>query len=90
VDVPIVAGVTQSLAPLARPYLASKQLAGMIAGVPAAAAYESYYFGASSIPVEQVAGFRIAQWVVIAIVIVGGVYYGIAAIRASRAKQAER
>jgi Double zinc ribbon len=39
-DVPIVAGVTQALAPLARSYATSGQLSGLLAGMPDAVAYE--------------------------------------------------
>ncbi len=40
-DIPVVAGITQALEPVAAPYYASGQLAGMIAGAPATAVYDS-------------------------------------------------
>ncbi|WP_420641414.1 zinc ribbon domain-containing protein [Candidatus Leptofilum sp.] len=39
-DVPLVAGVTQSLAPVANSYAATGQLAGLLRGMPDLAAYE--------------------------------------------------
>jgi hypothetical protein len=40
VDVPIVAGVTQALTPLANGYAATGQLSGLLGGAPDTAAYE--------------------------------------------------
>jgi hypothetical protein len=42
-DTPLVAGVTQSLAPIAAPYYASGQLAGYLPGLPATIAYHDAY-----------------------------------------------
>ncbi|MDX1615733.1 MAG: zinc-ribbon domain-containing protein [Candidatus Promineifilaceae bacterium] len=70
-DVAMVAGLTQGLAPVAVPYYANRQLVGLVAGAPDAAAA-----GASKAD-ELVNSVALAQWAAIALLIVGGVYSGV-------------
>ncbi len=83
-DLPLVAGTTQTLGPVAEPYFASGQLAGAVIGVPDAAAYERILAaqegaasgaGAAS---DLWANLGLAQWLVIVSLVAGGLYFGAA------------
>ena len=81
-DLPLVAGVTQSLAPVAAPYLASGQLAGLIDGLPAAAVYEQVAAAdAGRLATEagpataRLWAFTLAQWLVVGVLLISAVYW---------------
>jgi hypothetical protein len=74
VEVPIVAGVTQALAPVAQPYFNSEQVQGFIGGFPAAAAYEQA-IGQDGPNSERVWAVTLAQWIAVAALIVGNIFW---------------
>jgi hypothetical protein len=79
-DVPVVAAVSQSLAPVAAAYYAGGQLQGTIGGLPAAAAYERFFPTGDRLANEQLAAQTIAQWLVVLLLIGGNVWYGLSAL----------
>jgi ribosomal protein L40E len=89
-DVPVIAAVSQSLAPVAAAYYAGGQLQGMIAGLPAAAAYERFFPTGERAASEQLAAQTVAQWLVVFLLLVGNVWYALsAAIRRRRPSSIE-
>ena len=74
-DTPLLAAVTQSLSPNAGPYYASGQLKGLIAGLPAAAAYENRLTGAAGPLTTRFRAQGLAYWLVIVLLIGGSLYY---------------
>jgi hypothetical protein len=85
-NVPMVAAVTQSVAPVALTYDSAEQLDGVIAGLPAAAAYEGANRPGETAVAEQLAGQTLAQWVVIILLIVGSVGGWLLSLRPRPAK----
>ena len=85
-EVPVLAGLTQSLSPVASPYLASEQLAGLIEGAPAAAIYNYSLDGTDTQDAQLLRSFTLAQWLVIAVMIAGGLYFGLSQ-RSNKAAQ---
>lgn len=77
-DIPLVVGTTQGLAPVAQPYLESGQLAGLIAGLPGAAAYEQAVTGQAGEVDTQLQAQTLAQLLAVGIFLVGALYYGVA------------
>lgn len=73
-NMPIVAAVTQSVAPIAQAYIATEQIDGLISGLPAAAAYESQYRPGETELAAQLAGQTLALWLVIILLIIGNVW----------------
>jgi hypothetical protein len=75
-DIPMMAGVTQSLGPVAAPYLNSGQLQGVIAGMPDTAVYQQLL---QSSPSESVTSYlsaqTLAQLLAAALLLVGGLGY---------------
>lgn len=69
-DVPILAGVTEAVAPVAAPYAATGQVQAVLAGAGAAQALG----GSDSSPLTSLA---LAQWTAVALILVGGVYFAI-------------
>ncbi len=76
-EVPVLAGLTQSLSPVASPYLASEQLAGLIEGAPAAAIYNYSLDATNTQGAQLLRTFSMAQWLVIAAMIAGGLYFSV-------------
>lgn len=74
-NIPLVMGTTQGLAPLAQPYLLSGQMNGLLAGLPAAAAYEQAVSGRSGPVTEQLQGQTVAQLLIVLLFIIGAAYY---------------
>lgn len=74
VEVPLVAGVTQALAPVAMPYFNSDQVQGLMAGFPAMVAYEQAA-GQKGPQSEIVWAVTLAQWVAVAALIVGNIFW---------------
>lgn len=84
---PLVAAVTQSFSPAAGPYFASRQLAGLIEGLPAAVAYERQVTGTAG-PVAALSHTQgLAYWLVILLLLGGNLFYlaaGLVSRRRSR------
>jgi hypothetical protein len=78
-DVPVVVGVTQALAPVAVPYYASGQLAGYLAGLPAAMAYQQAYLPATGFPTAegQYGAQSLVLLVTAVIMLIGGLIFGL-------------
>ncbi|MEJ2749817.1 MAG: hypothetical protein P8183_18195, partial [Anaerolineae bacterium] len=79
-DIPMVAGVTQSMGPVAAPYLDSGQLQGMIAGLPDTAVYQQELLAQppdSSI-MRQLSAQSLGQLLAAVLLLAGGLIYGIA------------
>lgn len=79
-DIPVVVGITQALAPVAAPYYASGQLAGMIAGAPGTAVYDTLANGdgnESQLLSTQLLSQTMGQIIIVAIFIAGLFIYGI-------------
>lgn len=86
-EIPIIGGVTQALGPVARPYVQSQQLTGLVEGLPESVAYaETASLGEAAQP-EQVAGLMLAQWLAIGALVAGAIYFGVAAPAASTVSQ---
>ncbi len=79
-NVPLVAGVTRALLPVAAPYYGSGQIDGLLAGEPGAAAYAAASGGAE--PGAQTAA-ALATWLVVALLLVGNILSAIGAFAGS-------
>lgn len=79
-DVPVVAGVTQSLGPVAAPYLDSDQLQGMIAGLPDTAVYQQELLNQppDNNIMRQLSAQTLGQLLAATLLLAGGLVYGIA------------
>ncbi|MBK9052541.1 MAG: zinc ribbon domain-containing protein [Chloroflexi bacterium] len=76
-DIPMVVGTTQGLAPVAQPYLESGQIAGLMPGLPGAAAYEQAISGGQAGAIsDQLQAQTLAQLGVVLVFILGALYYG--------------
>jgi len=76
-DIPVVAGLTQSLSPVAVPYVTNNQLAGIIDGAPASISYD-YSRDAEPEQAGQIlASLTLAQWLFVALLILGVLYFGL-------------
>jgi hypothetical protein len=80
-DVPIVAGVTQAMGPIAAPFLASGQLAGNLDGLPGAAAYEGRLASSRGAASDLLASTILAQWMIILTLAGASIYFGLQAAR---------
>lgn len=80
-NIPMVIGTTQGLAPVAQPYLESGQIAGLIPGLPGAAAYEQAISGQVGTIGNQHQAQTLAQLLVVGIFIFGALYYGFTGMR---------
>jgi hypothetical protein len=89
-DINIIAGVTQALGPVAGPYVDSRQLAGLLEGMPVGVAYSQANQLDSFVPAEQLASVTLAQWLVIGALLVGVVYFGFFAPAAPAVGQGAR
>ncbi len=89
-DSVMIAGVTQALGPVARPYLASDQFAGLIEGMPVAAAYAKVNQAGDDVAAEHLTALTLAQWLVIVALLAGAIYFGLAAPAASAVTQAAK
>jgi len=89
-DIPLVAGVTQGLAPSAEPYYLTGQLNGVLAGMPGTAVYQQAYTDKLTKPVNQEFNALIITQILAAIfLVIGAIMYGITGITAKKqAKQA--
>jgi len=85
-DRPMIAGVTQALAPLAQPYFETAQLAGVMNGIPGTAVYQQTYHqptdgtDAGNLFDAQVA----AQILLVVVLLLGALMYFISGIAAQR------
>jgi hypothetical protein len=79
--VPLVAGVTRALLPVAAPYYSSGQIDALLAGEPAAAAYAAATGAAGS--ASQTAA-ALATWLVVALLLVGNIFFAISGVARSR------
>ena len=76
-ETPLVAGITQSLGPVAAPYFASGQLAGMIVGLPDTAVYQQTINSQPTDSVSrQLSAQTLAQLVAALTLLVGSLGYG--------------
>ena len=89
-DTMMIAGVTQAMAPVANPYLASDQFAGLIEGMPVAAAYADTYQVNDGVSAEHLTSLTLAQWLVIVALLAGAIYFGLAAQAATSVTQAAK
>jgi ribosomal protein L40E len=80
-DVPLVAGVTRALLPVAAPYYASGQIDGLLAGEPAAAAYAAT-IGAESNGSQMALAF--ATWLVVVLLLAGNIVFLFSGLASSR------
>lgn len=80
-DVPIVAGVSQAMGPIAAPFLASGQLVGNLDGLPGAAAYEGHLGSSSGMAAELLSSTILAQWMIIIALAGASIYFGLQAAR---------
>jgi hypothetical protein len=78
-QIPLVAGVTQSLAPVAGPYLDTAQLAGMIGGLPETAVYQQQVLGQTpdTALMRQLSAQTLAQLLAAILLFIGGLIFGI-------------
>lgn len=85
-DVPLIAGSTQALQPVAAPYLASGQLQGALGSLEETAAY-AQLTGSTRGPTaagQQAGAVNIARILSAALFLVGGLAYGIAGATSNR------
>jgi hypothetical protein len=78
VDIPVVAGVTRALVPVAAPYLETGQLDGILAGEPAATAL------AGTDPPPAQTAQTLATWLVAGLLLVGNLLFLLVGRRAHR------
>lgn len=90
VDIPVIAGVTRALAPVAAPYYASGQIDAMLAGEPASLAFASATIEDNTI-VAEAGGSQMAQalatWLVVGLLLAGNfafLVWGLAGSRRTR------
>ncbi len=78
-DIPMVAGVTQSLAPVALPYLDTAQLEGIIGGLPETAVYQQELLNQTpdNTIMRQLSSQTLAQLLVAVLLLVGGFTFGV-------------
>jgi hypothetical protein len=76
-DTELVAGITQSLGPLSRPYLASEQLGGAVEGAAVAALYERSIMKTDGDAGELFTSVILTEWLVILALVAGGLYFGL-------------
>lgn len=78
-NIPMVAGVTQSLAPVALPYLDTAQLQGMIGGLPETAVYQQELLNQTpdDTIMRQLGAQTLAQLLAAVLLLVGGLTFGI-------------
>ena len=86
--VPMVAGVTQALAPVASPYMTSGQLDGLLAGFPATAALQAESGEMSNRARAELDMLTLAQWLTVVLFIVGNLLY--LAFGSRRSRRAEQ
>ena len=87
-DIEILGGVTMALGPVARAYLASKQLTGLVEGMPVAVAYAGEAATNDDATAKHLTSLTLAQWLVIGALLAGVVYFGIVEPAASKVTQA--
>jgi hypothetical protein len=77
-DIPVVAGLTQSLAPVALPYLDTAQLQGMIGGLPETAVYQQELLNQTpdDAIMRQLSAQTLAQLLAAVLLLVGGLTFG--------------
>lgn len=77
-DIPVVAGLTQSLAPAALPYLDTAQLQGMIGGLPETAVYQQELLNQTpdDAIMRQLSAQTLAQLLAAVLLLVGGLTFG--------------
>ncbi|MCB9421037.1 MAG: zinc ribbon domain-containing protein [Ardenticatenaceae bacterium] len=78
-NIPVVAGVTKSLAPVALPYLDTTQLQGMIGGLPETAVYQQELLNQPSDDtiMRQLSAQMLAQLLAAGLLLVGGITFGV-------------
>lgn len=78
-DIPMVVGVTQSLAPVALPYLDTAQLQGMIGGLPETAVYQQELLNQTpdNTIMRQLSAQTLAQLLAAVLLLVGGLTFGV-------------
>ena len=90
-EIPVVAGITQSLAPIAAPYQTAEQTSAVVAGFPSALSYEQLRLESKDSEPgltnqKQMGAYVMAQWLVIILFSGGVIYYGIAGLVFSQNK----
>lgn len=84
----MVAGVAQQLGPVTAPYQASDQLSGYLNGLPAAAAYEQKLRGNEEFAAEWLTSLTLVNWLAIAVLVVGSLYFGLLGLAATGVRKA--
>lgn len=75
-DIPVIAGVTQALAPVAAPYAATNQLAGVIAGLPDTAVYGELVNNTLPHADRQLNALHLAQLLAVLLLLIGALISG--------------
>lgn len=83
---PMVAGVTQALAPLALPYFDTAQLAGVLNGMSGTAVYQQMYYQNAQLADASVLfnAQTAAQMLVVVVLLLGAIVYFVTGIAAQR------
>lgn len=83
---PVVAGVTQALAPSAAPYFAAHQLAGVLNGIPGTAVYQQEYLtDTPTADVQKLFSAQVsAQMLLIVVMLLGALIYILSGIITQR------
>lgn len=78
-EIPVVAGVTQSLVPVALPYLDTEQLWGMIGGLPDTAVYQQQLLNQTpdAAIMRQLSAQTLTQLLAAVLLLAGGLIFGI-------------
>ncbi len=77
-NIPLVAGLTEAIAPLALPYYDSGQIAGMMVGLRETAVYEQQWLsGQDNGYLARLNAQALLQLGAVLLLIGGGIYYGI-------------
>jgi hypothetical protein len=85
--IPILAAVSIRVEPLARPYQASNQLAGVISGIGDAVTYSQLVGNAPSDPLQSIWNAQaVGGMVITAIIVIGGLVSGLSTLRSHRGR----
>jgi hypothetical protein len=80
VDVPMISGITQAMDPIAAPYVASRQLVGVVSGLPAVAAIDDNVDVDGNLVGRAMNSVTLVQWLAVIVLVIGALFYGLAGL----------
>lgn len=80
VEVPMISGITQAMDPIAAPYVASRQLVGVVAGLPAVAAIDDNVGENDNFVGKAMNSVTLVQWLAVIVLVIGALFYELAGL----------